>query len=373
MLFSEHAAPRKSFMSAIPLIDNPDNVTADWLTAVLSGAGYDGTVTSFTKKNVGTGQVGQNVRFALSFDGDHSAPDTIVGKFPSSDAESRAAGVSQLTYMREAMFYKHILPTVQIQTPTPLFVDFNEETHAFVLMMEDLAPAVQGDQITGCSIAHASLAMDQIAKLHGPRWGDTSLDDISWLAGTKKASSPLDQDLYLFFWNGFKERYAERLTQDEIDLGTEFSNYFLRYASEYDGPRCVTHGDYRLDNMLFGTSEGGHPLAVVDWQTVGYGPGASDVSYFIGAGLLAEDRRAHEKDLVKQYHQGLLAFGVKGYSFDDLWHHYRRFSFSGFVMAVIASMLVGRTDRGDDMFMAMAKRHAQQAVDHDAMALVKAS
>ena len=141
--------PRKKFMVTIPLIDNPNDVTADWLTKVLNNAGYSGSIASFTKKNVGTGQVGQNVRFTLTFDGDRSAPDTIVGKFPSSDPESRAAGVSQLTYMREAKFYKHILPSVKIQTPTPLFVDFNEETHAFVLVMEDLAPAVQGDQITG--------------------------------------------------------------------------------------------------------------------------------------------------------------------------------------------------------------------------------
>ena len=360
-------------MTTIPLIDNPDDVTAAWLSDVLNSAGYSGTVTNFTKKNVGTGQVGQNVRFALTFDGDHTAPDTIVGKFPSSDPESRKAGVSQLTYMREANFYKHILPTVKIQTPTPLFVEFNEENHDFVLMMEDLAPAIQGDQITGCTVDQAALAMGEIAKLHGPRWGDQSLDEISWLSGTKNASSALDQNLYQFFWNGFKDRYEERLSQDELDLGAEFSNYFTRYASEYEGPRCVTHGDYRLDNMLFGTPEGGYPLAVVDWQTVGYGPGASDVSYFIGAGLLPEDRRGNEKDLVKQYYEGLLSFGVDDYTFDDLWYHYRRFSFSGYVMAVIASMLVGRTERGDDMFMAMAKRHAQQAFDHDALALVKAS
>jgi hypothetical protein len=32
-------------------------------------------------------------------------------------------------------------------------------------------------------------------------------------------------------------------------------------------------------------------------------------------------------------------------------------------MAVIASILVGRTERGDAMFMAMANRHSAQATD----------
>ena len=32
-------------------------------------------------------------------------------------------------------------------------------------------------------------------------------------------------------------------------------------------------------------------------------------------------------------------------------------------MAVVASMIVKQTDRGDEMFMAMANRHARQVVD----------
>ena len=36
-------------------------------------------------------------------------------------------------------------------------------------------------------------------------------------------------------------------------------------------------------------------------------------------------------------------------------------------MAVIASMIVGQTDRGDTMFMAMAHRSAAMAIDLDAL------
>ena len=38
-------------------------------------------------------------------------------------------------------------------------------------------------------------------------------------------------------------------------------------------------------------------------------------------------------------------------------------------MAVLASMLVGQTDRGDEMFMAMANRSGRMALDLDALAL----
>ena len=39
-------------------------------------------------------------------------------------------------------------------------------------------------------------------------------------------------------------------------------------------------------------------------------------------------------------------------------------------MAVVASMIVGQSERGDDMFMAMASRHCQHALDLGAEAFL---
>ena len=35
-----------------------------------------------------------------------------------------------------------------------------------VLVLEDLAPAEQGDQIAGCTVGQAELAVDEAARLH---------------------------------------------------------------------------------------------------------------------------------------------------------------------------------------------------------------
>jgi hypothetical protein len=40
-------------------------------------------------------------------------------------------------------------------------------------------------------------------------------------------------------------------------------------------------------------------------------------------------------------------------------------------MAIAASMLVERTERGDDMFMVMAHRHARHVLDLDAIRLLE--
>ena len=112
---------------------------------------------------------------------------------------------------------------------------------------------------------------------------------------------------------------------------------------------------------------------MVDWQTLAWGPGSTDVAYFIGGCLSAEDRRAHEPDLLAGYHDALCRRGVQDYSLEQLRADARRDTFAGILMAIVASMVVQRTERGDLMFLASASRHAQHALDVDAPALLLAA
>jgi hypothetical protein len=70
---------------------------------------------------------------------------------------------------------------------------------------------------------------------------------------------------------------------------------------------------------------------------------------------------------VRRYHERLGGAGVE-LAWDDCWRSYRRGTVAGVIMALAASMLVERTERGDDMFMVMAERHARHALDVDALA-----
>jgi len=42
-------------------------------------------------------------------------------------------------------------------------------------VLEDVAPARQGDQIDGCGVAEARLAMEALARVHAPVFGDPAL------------------------------------------------------------------------------------------------------------------------------------------------------------------------------------------------------
>ncbi|MCZ6710777.1 MAG: aminoglycoside phosphotransferase family protein [Gammaproteobacteria bacterium] len=341
------------------IVSDPADVTSAWLTEVLEHGGVHATIADFKATNVGTGQVGQNVRFELDYQAG-IGPASIVGKFASADPTSRSTGIAQNNYLKEVRFYQELKPSLDIQTPDVLFTAIDPASHDFCLMMEDLAPAEQGDQIAGCNAAQANLAITQAVRLHAPRWGDAALREFDWLGQQTAESADMGQQMYQHLFPGFVERYQSRLTQAHLNIAERLGASFAHWSNGYEGPLTVIHGDFRLDNMLFG---GPYPLTVVDWQTPGHGAAMSDVAYFLGAGLTPKYRQRHEHDLVRSYHAQLRASGVDDYPFEDCWNHYRRFSFSGLLMAVIASMIVCQTDRGDDMFMAMASRHAQQAID----------
>ena len=71
----------------------------------------------------------------------------------------------------------------------------------------------------------------------------------------------------------------------------------------------------------------------------------------------------HEEEIVRNYHEKLLAEGVEGFGWQDCWQAYRKSAFAGFGVTVIAAMIVQQTERGDQMFLTMADRHSRHALD----------
>ncbi|MBA3302734.1 MAG: phosphotransferase, partial [Acidimicrobiia bacterium] len=298
---------------------------------------------------------------------------SVVIKFAAADATSRGTGLALRSYEVEVRFYQQVAPTVGIRTPRCDFADVDLVTGEFTLVLEDLAPATQGDQLAGCTLDQAALALEELAELHAPRWGDPTLAELEWLDRSTPEQVQMGEVLLPVLFAGFTERYGDRLEPEHLAVSERLVPLLPRWLRGRPEPWAVQHGDYRLDNMLFGTggAEGGAPLTVVDWQTVVHGPPLVDAAYFLGAGLLPEDRRANEERLLREYHCALRAGGVEGYGWDRCWDDYRRFAYAGFIMAVGASMMVAQTERGDEMFLTMARRHGTQIVDLDAEALLR--
>ncbi len=325
-------------------------------------------------QRIGDGLVGMNLRLSLRADeGDLPAgvPNSVVVKLPSPDETSRATGMALRNYEREVKFYNEVAPTVDIRVPRCYYAEWNSADGDFVIVLEDLAPAAQGDQIQGCSIEHARTAVLELARLHGPRWDDDTLHDIEWLS---RRTGPDDTAMLAGMWAmlfpGFIATYGKYLSEPATALVHRFGARIAEWVDGRNSPLTVTHGDYRLDNLMFATPDGGSTIATVDWQSPGHGPALADVSYFLGAGPLPAERALIEQGLVAEYVHALTTDYDVDLDFDWAWHQYRREAFAGVVMAVIASQIVGGTERSEAMFAAMATRHLQHALDLESESLI---
>ncbi len=162
-----------------PPVDTPDELTPAWLTDALRAGGLAATVDRVRHAPVGTGQMSGCFRLTLDYArGD--GPRHLVAKLPSADPEVRRNGAA--TYVTEVGFYRDIAPTVSVRAPRCWYAVGDIDRAAFVLLLDDMAPAEPGNQITGCDVEQARAAIVNLAGLHGPRWCDDSLKEITGLA-----------------------------------------------------------------------------------------------------------------------------------------------------------------------------------------------
>jgi thiamine kinase-like enzyme len=231
-----------------------------------------------------------------------------------------------------------------------------------VLVLEDIKDANQGDQITGATVEQADAAINQLVNLHAPMWGSEKLNQIEWLPKHSLNVATGTSQLLRSVFAGFAERFSDKVNSEIISLGERLVSKIDRYYGAFPTLLTVTHRDFRLDNLLFTPQGNKIGVKVVDWQTVGAMPGASDLGYFIGASFTVEGRRDYEQTLVQSYCERLAAQKID-VSNNEIWAQYRLLGTSGYIMAIVASMLVKQTDRGDAMFAVMANRHGQQMLD----------
>ncbi len=129
---------------------HPADVTAEWLGAVL-----DAEVRAVDVVPIGTGQTGATYRLAVTYARPCELPATFAIKLSSQDDTVRDRVA--LGYRSEHAFYTGVADHVRIPIPSSHHCEISDDGGDFVLLLADMAPAVQGDQIGGCTPAEAEL------------------------------------------------------------------------------------------------------------------------------------------------------------------------------------------------------------------------
>lgn len=346
-----------------------DDVSAEWLERHLEGSPFaeDGPIHALSWEPIGTGQVGDSVRFHLEHaDGKRS---TLAAKFPAADPKSRATAAMLGLYAKEVRFYTDIAPHLAVRTPQIAHAEMNAEGTEFLLLFEDLGPARVGDQLAGCDIEEARAAIRQAAAIHGPSWENEAIIGADWIH-TPEAVTQQVNALYPQAQAVFRERYSGTLEREYMALCEEVAALPELSAVRLSPPQCIVHRDFRLDNMLFDIKDAAEPIAILDWQTIVAGRAMTDIGYLMGTGFGDELRRRHEDDLLALYCSEMAQYGVT-LSRDHIWREYRIGALHGLTTAVFSAAFVERTERGDANFLSMARGACALALEHNSLGALK--
>jgi len=335
-----------------------DEISESWVESVLADPASpdQGQIQSMNVSPVGAGQVADCARITITTHGGEER--SFVAKVPSRDQTSRETAIAQHLYEREVRAYEALLPRTSMATPARIASVLDDASGDFALVLEDVGPAAQVDQLGGFELDHAERAVAELAKLHGAFWGDPALHRLAYVGGVADMMRPLYAALVPMLFDQFTSSLGEQVSAPTAGVIEWLKPRLGAYFSGHDGPFTLQHGDYRPDNMLFDACGGTRPIVIVDFQTISVGAPTLDLAYLLGTSLDPEVRNRHEADLITLYAEALRTTGVVDVNNEAITLGYRRHAFQGVAMLVAASMLVERTTRGDQMFLTMIERSA---------------
>jgi hypothetical protein len=312
-----------------PLVQS--EVTPGWLTAVLREAGVltEGGVQALAVSEIGVGRgyVCLTLRIVPTYDKDDPAlPSSFVLKMPTFvdiPGEENKLMVREFS-ATEAHWYRDLSAECPIRVPRAYWQHVDALLGKSWVLLEDLGDLRTIDQRTGCSLDEAEMAVSALARVQAHWWGRRDVERLAWMTSADYQGERIQRLV--------AQNLAACVRLYDGYLDPAFQSFGHRYGT---GLRAVAndaaasgstlvHGDYRAENFLFGPRYSPDELVVLDWQLVHWGSGLRDLAYLLGQSLTLEMRRAHERDLVDRYYEGLRAGGVANYSRAACWDDYRR-------------------------------------------------
>jgi thiamine kinase-like enzyme len=368
----------------------PEQLTAETMTEILRRSGtlpMSASVQSVTRKIFGEGEGLMSVMYRLSLDygadADEAWPRSLVAKVTPPSLKPRIVGELLDLFKTEVQFYdEHISERTGVPTAN-VFHAAHGGHGRYMLILEDLAPAKCGDQISGLSAEQAQAALTAIAPLHAKYWNAVHEEEE-----TQDWVRPMNN---LDYWKLVKKTFTEaavkiydRLELFGIDceslpnflafvqhLDETFDDFIDLSCNDYKAVNkhalfstTLCHGDFRGENIFYtvGTSEG---VKLIDFQLVREAVGSEDVSYFVVGSMTIEERRRCEVQLIQHYVNELQRLGVTDLSMAEAL---LTFQF-GFVITIIINTIAlsdtegGNNERGKRLLAAMLERLEAAMVD----------
>ena len=242
-------------------------------------------------------------------------------------------------YAAEAVFYRDVLPELDIEAPRVYGLSFDEEQLSFAILMEDIGTrpgahlGIATHPETPDSVASV---LSTLARVHARYWASPRLrGDLAWLQSPPEAAT-------VRFWQEIGPKLtrrhlagghrAELVDQRVWDLDRMWRSFARLQEVNASGPRTLLHGDVHAGNVYY---VAGAPGGLLDWQLMLQGSWALDVCFLIVTALDPADRTEHERDLLAGYLSELGSLGVDPPGREEAFERYRQNVLWGIMMWLI--------------------------------------
>lgn len=318
----------------------------------------------------GVGMMSSMSIIELEWEDSKDMPSSLVLKLAAENDTNRAVSQQFNLYLKEVSYYKELAPKTTARSPLVYASEIDEE-HNFFLLMEDVSTYRMGSQIDGATVQECELCVDFLVNLHASFWNQ--LSDVEWLPNMSGSDNATNMALGCEAgWPQLQQIFGE-FVPDNIEAQRErYLAAIPTLQAQLDQhPKTLIHGDFRMDNMLFGQAPEHDRLLVVDFQGPLQGNGIHDVAYLLSHSAKTEVRRKHERDLIEHYANGLINAGVKDYSVEKAWNDYRiGVLYSWTVAVVIAGTMDPANERGFAWMSKMVERNGLAINDLDCLDLL---
>jgi hypothetical protein len=318
----------KARVKAVAATDRPSSYeafTPEWLTQVLCAQAAGARVTGFELGPADDGSTNRR-RLLLTYNPagvEAGLPSSVFCKASYDLANRLNLGLCGAAH-GETMFYTRIRALLDIEAPRALYADYDPQSFASLVMLEDLTGEVEfctdkteigWDRAAGmvALMARYHAQMSEHPGLRTRRFGLPTLPEfwqnIEDLVFMKESSN-----------RGFLAA-ADVIPEGVFRRFPEVWASTKRAIALHDTlPHTLLHSDVHLKNWYV---RGADRMGLGDWHCSCAGNWSRDFAYATSVALTPENRRRWETDLLRLYLSESRHHGAPAVSFDEAWSLYR--------------------------------------------------
>lgn len=320
------------------VITNIDEVTVEWLTAVLtqSDALTQGQVASFTVDS-GQGNWSTNAKLRLKYTKEAcgTLPQRLFLKLVNTDL-----GDGETFIPSEVPYYTNDYVDVPNAPLIPCYDAANSDTlQRYHILLADVSATHTDAFEKAPTLAYGLALAEGLAAMHARWWGQERLAE----AGAQMHDAEHIRQFVAIAEPGMKHILNDAAHELEPHWPDLMRSLFAHHPqalierTQGDNGFTLIHGDAGEYNIMVPRA-GDTPVYLIDRQPFNWSLtvllGVYDLAFTMAQDWEVETRREHEIPILQHYHAHLIKHGVTGYTWERLFDDYRLCVAMGVYIAV---------------------------------------